>query len=360
MSMSASRLSSTASTSTSRSSLLGAPHAACRASTRRGPPAIVAFLAGFPRAWSKVLQRSLPKDLGGAKVKVLDRAEPAHVSPSTHKKQLRFSWAGSGLYFFWQLGAMQYLSEHYDLTKLPMVGASGGSIAATLAACRVPADVALARAYELSHKYGVWDRPQSIVGVLSALVEEWLHSLLPDNAHELCRGRVTVVVTTLPDLQQIGISDFRDKQDLIDAIMASSHVPFVLDLKSTRTCRGRECVDGSLPDFFYGNCDLLTHKGEAIVFDYFYDTNLKRSGRMDMLKLTSYEDMKERIQIGYAYAQRLHTSGEWDGYHIGDEVLASGRGMAGMTGDTAVPIPASTPSSPWPKPCSIELASLSA
>ena len=51
--------------------------------------------------------------------------------------------------------------------------------------------------------------------------------------------------------------------------------------------RGKECVDGSFPDFFYGNCDLLTRGGGAVVFDYFYDTELKRQGRMDMLQLTS-------------------------------------------------------------------------
>ena len=128
---------------------------------------------------------------------------------------------------------------------------------------------------------------------------------------------------------QVGISDFKDRQDLINACMASCHVPLMLDLKVTRPCRsvrsrilwvdssnittppnyliltflsfevpllsfsllipcrGKECVDGSFPDFFYGNCDLLTRGGGAVVFDYFYDTELKRQGRMDMLQLTS-------------------------------------------------------------------------
>ena len=33
---------------------------------------------------------------------------------------------------------------------------------------------------------------------------QWLDELLPPNAAELCRGRVTVVVTTLPSLRQVG------------------------------------------------------------------------------------------------------------------------------------------------------------
>lgn len=33
---------------------------------------------------------------------------------------------------------------------------------------------------------------------------QWLDELLPPNAAELCRGRVTVVVTMLPSLRQVG------------------------------------------------------------------------------------------------------------------------------------------------------------
>ena len=100
-------------------------------------------------------------------------------------------------------GAMKYLAEHYDLTKVHMTGASGGSLAAVLAACGVPADLVLRRAYELSVEYGVWERPLGLTGVWGGLVERWLDELLPVDAHELCRGRVTVVVTTLPDMRQV-------------------------------------------------------------------------------------------------------------------------------------------------------------
>jgi hypothetical protein len=51
---------------------------------------------------------------------------------------------------------------------------------------------------------------------------------------------------------QVGINDFKDKKDLINACMASAHVPFFLDFKLARNCRGRQCVDGSFPDFFTG------------------------------------------------------------------------------------------------------------
>ena len=48
-------------------------------------------------------------------------------------------------------------------------------------------------------------------------------------------GRVTLIVTTLPEMSQVGISEFESKKDLIDAIMASAHIPLVLDLKVRKT-----------------------------------------------------------------------------------------------------------------------------
>lgn len=46
-------------------------------------------------------------------------------------------------------GAMKYLAERYDLTKIPMAGASGGALAAVLAACGVRADDAIELAYNM-------------------------------------------------------------------------------------------------------------------------------------------------------------------------------------------------------------------
>ncbi len=114
---------------------------------------------------------------------------------------------------------MKYLSEKYDLTKLPMVrsqqlavvplgahchcagcasigskqtgigaasplgdgqhavprlqvGASGGGLVSVLAACGVRADRVLEHAYALSLKFNIWDRPMGLVGVWGKLIEQ--------------------------------------------------------------------------------------------------------------------------------------------------------------------------------------------
>ncbi|KAG1673847.1 hypothetical protein FOA52_012872 [Chlamydomonas sp. UWO 241] len=222
-------------------------------------------------------------------------------------------------------GAMQYLSEHFDLTKVPMVGASGGALLSVLAACGVPANAILARARELSLQHGIWERPMALVGIWGVILETWLDDLLPADAAEMCSGRVTVVVTQLPSMRQVGITDFVDRADLINACLASSHVPLVLDYRVSRTCRGVQCVDGQLPDFVSGvNSPILTAGGAAVVLDYFDDAALMRSGRFDMLQLKSYDEIVARVGVGYSYARGLHEGGRFEGFRLDGLALVGG------------------------------------
>lgn len=82
---------------------------------------------------------------------------------------------------------MKFLAEHYDVTRIPMAGASGGALAAVLAACGVSADAAFQRAYDMSVEHNIWERPVGLVGVWGQHIEQWLNDLLPDDAAERCR-----------------------------------------------------------------------------------------------------------------------------------------------------------------------------
>eukprot|EP00879_Flechtneria_rotunda_P004485 GHRR01004739.1.p1 GENE.GHRR01004739.1~~GHRR01004739.1.p1 ORF type:complete len:311 (+),score=93.02 GHRR01004739.1:181-1113(+) len=197
--------------------------------------------------------------------------KPAPVRPAVaEKKRLRLSWAGSGVYFWWQLGAVQYLMQHFQLSKVPMVGASGGALAAVLASCEVDPQEVMESAYRMSLQHNIWEKPLGLMGCWGERIEEWLDELLPADAAARCRDQVGIVVTQLPRCNQVAISDFRDKKDLINVAMASAHVPLFLDWKVSRQCRGVQCVDGSFPDFFTNeNCDLLKCDGDAVIFDYF-------------------------------------------------------------------------------------------
>eukprot|EP00798_Chlamydomonas_sp_ICE-L_P005090 gene5090-34888_t len=194
-----------------------------------------------------------------------------------------------------------------------MVGASGGALAAVLAVCGLSTDYVVEHAFELSVKHGLQERQMGLVGALGPIVEEWLDDLLPANAHKLCNNKVTVVVTTLPDMKQVGITNYESKADLIE------------DMKMMRSFRGRPCIDGSVPDFFYGNCDLLTR--DAVVFDYFDDSLLERKGRMDMMQLKSIDELRRMYALGYDYAHKLHEEGTFDNFHLEEVLLTEGGHM---------------------------------
>ena len=75
------------------------------------------------------------------------------------------------------------------------------------------------------------------------------------------------------------------------------------------------CVDGSLPDFFFNdNSSHLKGGGRAVIFDYFDDVQIPRSGRMDMLKLRTHEELHHIMDLGSDYAALLHRNGQLESY----------------------------------------------
>jgi len=83
-------------------------------------------------------------------------------------------------------------------------------------------------------------------------IRRWLDACLPSDACERCNGRVHISVTEIaPAFGTTSVSTYADREDLIDAVLASVHVPFWLDRKFCTNFRGTQCIDGSvyLPRF---------------------------------------------------------------------------------------------------------------
>lgn len=105
------------------------------------------------------------------------------------------------------------------------------------------------------------------------------------------------------------MNHFESKADLIEAVMASAHVPFVLDGRPFLRFRQRLCWDGSFPDFIYfKNSDYIMRDGRALVVDYALDEELEWT-RGDFLRLRPYEEILELIEAGFRFMQRQHEDG---------------------------------------------------
>lgn len=95
--------------------------------------------------------------------------------------------------------------------------------------------IAGVRARSPLKQYGIW----------GDIIRSWLHEVLPGHAAELCSNRVNLLITRMPWLVAQSINQFTSKADLIDVILASAHVPFILDGKLQTRVRGVPCIDGN-------------------------------------------------------------------------------------------------------------------
>eukprot|EP00624_Nannochloropsis_granulata_P002005 evm.model.NODE_19466_length_64249_cov_18.424255.20 len=236
-------------------------------------------------------------------------------SSSSGHGELVVNFPGGGKFFYWQSGVATFLNKYFDLTNAKLVGASAGSLTATLMACHVDAHHATAVAVKLLRKYNVYKRSLGLVGVWGGVVRDWLEEILPENAAELCRGRVHIHVLCLP-YRRHHVSDFRSKEDLIETCLASAHLPLVMDGKPFCMWRGWPCVDGSI---WAGRRAVPNHLRDAdtVTFDYVEDEMLGRGGEggrkeggKEFMTLEEGEGLRRLVEMGYRFAERMNEGGQ--------------------------------------------------
>jgi len=152
---------------------------------------------------------------------------------------------GAGVLVFWQLGVLHGLRQSFDLSQIPLLGSSSGAVAASLAASGACLEQAAGHGIDL-FKHNAKKR-FSLVGSVGSLVSRWMHDTLPVDAALRCReSQINVLVTTLPFLTTRTISDFSSRAELIRCVLASAHIPLVLDWRMFVNVKGRACIDGGL------------------------------------------------------------------------------------------------------------------
>ena len=93
-------------------------------------------------------------------------------------------------------------------------------------------------------------REEGTIGNVRSVVETYAHMVFPEDVHVLASGRLNVSVvqcsTRKPFLRSVYVNEFESKDDLIQALLTSSHVPLYMNTRVTSTFRGQTCVDGGL------------------------------------------------------------------------------------------------------------------
>ena len=175
---------------------------------------------------------------------------------------LHFSLSGTGPAFFsWMVGFSHGLRESGLLSSASskstnhLIGISGGSMCATL----------LAADFDMSSTSDVMvcgqeqsDRCRDGKQKLGMLVNNMMEDLIDDAAAQKIinnnQRKAHIAMVGAPEgsliqayKQQIKLcSNFTDKEDIRNAVLASTHLPYLSNGNATRMFRGKEVVDAGI------------------------------------------------------------------------------------------------------------------
>ncbi|GIL86898.1 hypothetical protein Vretimale_15562 [Volvox reticuliferus] len=130
--------------------------------------------------------------------------------------------------------------------KVQMAGASAGSLAVATYNCGLEPE----KATQALHEFASNCRSNGTRYRLGGLLRDFLHAYLPDDAHERCRGNTHVALTRLfPVVRSEMVSEFESKDDFINALLTSCHIPFYFNGSWMTEFRGKFYMDGGVAAF---------------------------------------------------------------------------------------------------------------
>lgn len=85
---------------------------------------------------------------------------------------------------------------------------------------------------------------------LGPLLRQFLMDYLPHDAHVRNSGCTHVAITrVVPYFRPWIVSEFESRDDLINALLTSCHIPWYFDGRWMTKYRGRYCIDGGVTNF---------------------------------------------------------------------------------------------------------------
>lgn len=186
----------------------------------------------------------------------------------TEEQDLNLTFSGCGFLGIYHLGVVSCLKENAP-ALLKRVKCYGGASAGSFAAIALLLDLNVSDSAEFvirlakrahSLTLGPLHPSFNVVRTLRRSFER----ILPENAHELASGRLHISLTRVSDLKNVIVSEFFSKEDLVEALLASSYVPFYSGILPARF-RGRYYVDGGISD----NLPQHFKEGETITVSPF-------------------------------------------------------------------------------------------
>jgi hypothetical protein len=178
-------------------------------------------------------------------------------------------------------------------------------------------DQGAALAVDLADRKKLWEAKRGLVGIWGPIVREFLELLIPEQPGVDDLARINIIVT--PRLIVRGpvlLSQFPGKADLIDAIMASIHIPMVMDGRTWAIYRDKHYIDGSFWSWIAGVdgpwpvSDIIREK-DVLLVDYKRDERFRTAfPDTSLVQLIKPAELRAMMDYGYSYMERLDAAGQ--------------------------------------------------
>ncbi|CAG7721940.1 unnamed protein product [Allacma fusca] len=171
-----------------------------------------------------------------------------------NKTKFNLSFAGCGFLGIYHVGVAACLKKYAPhLVVNKASGASAGAIAACCLLCDAPLgqitqDVLRIATLARSKTLG----PFSPSFNINKILRDGLVKILPEDAHLRVNGKLHISLTRVHDLQNVIVSQFDTREELIEAIITSTFIPIFSGLVPMKY-RGTRYVDGGFTD----NCPSI-------------------------------------------------------------------------------------------------------
>nr|XP_003214822.1 PREDICTED: patatin-like phospholipase domain-containing protein 2 isoform X1 [Anolis carolinensis] len=161
------------------------------------------------------------------------------------------SFAGCGFLGVYHIGVASCLQEHAPFlvaNARTVYGASAGALTATAlvtGACLGEAGANIIHVSKEARKRFLGPLHPSFN--LVKIIRSCLYKTLPDNGHELASGRLGISLTRVSDGENVILSEFTSKEELIQACVCSTFIPVYCGLIPP-SLQGVRYVDGGISD----------------------------------------------------------------------------------------------------------------
>ena len=145
-------------------------------------------------------------------------------------------------------GCAKYIQEHCDVSSVPIFGASAGSLSAALLLNNCDFDRAVDVAFEIACRYKIYESGGGFKGMLGPMLSEWLEEVLPEAMDPKTFSNLNIALTpadyNIPKNPKL-VSCFESRSELLECLLASCHIPLLLDGRPKTTYKKKAVIDGS-------------------------------------------------------------------------------------------------------------------